>query len=319
MFHESNAARPVVVATLNEAATHTFNYAALVVSSCVIATLGLLENSAAVIIGAMIIAPLITPIQALSFGAIAGEGGMLKRALVTLGIGTIVSIALSIALGFAVSLPLLGSEIVARSKPTLLDLGIALAAGAVAALATVRPSISAAIAGTAVAVALMPPVCVIGIAISAGAWHLALGAALLYLTNLLGIALACMLVYALAGHVQAANRHALSTAIILMVLIAFPLTAGFIELLRFGHLERALSSALVRDTATFKHVELVQMRVDWLKSPTVATLTVRSTEPISPSQVSDLERFALLRTGQHFTLVFEVTPLVEVRSSAAMP
>jgi uncharacterized hydrophobic protein (TIGR00271 family) len=318
--HQQQVVAPsMLVDRLNDGARSSRDYIVLVVASSAIATFGLLENNAAVIIGAMIIAPLIFPIQALSFGAIAGNRQLLRRAALSVAIGTILSIVVAAILELLVSLPTLGSEILARSKPTLMDLGIALAAGAVSGFATVRPSISSTIAGTAIAVALMPPICVIGIALASGKDNLALGAFLLYATNLFGITLACMIVFRLAGHVKSADRTAFATAAVLTAAVAVPLGAGLIELLRFDRLESTLSSALRTQTVTFKHVELVQMRVDWLKSPPVATLTVRSTQPITPAQVSDLERFAQLRTGHRFTLVFEVTPLVEVRGATPSP
>lgn len=308
-----------LIERLNESSRISRNYIVLVAASSAIATLGLLENNAAVIIGAMIIAPLIAPIEALSLGAVAGNRQLLKRAAIGVGVGTLVSVVVAVIIELVVSLPTLGSEVIARSKPTLLDLGIALAAGAVSGFATLRPSISATIAGTAIAVALMPPICVIGIAIAAGQYHLALGALLLYATNLFGITLACMIVFRLAGKVRSPGRTAFTTAAVLTAIVAIPLAAGLVELLRFDRLESALSSALRTQTVTFKHVELVQMRVDWLKNPPISTLTVRSTQPITSDQVSDLERFAEQRTGQKFSLVFEVTPLVEVRGAIAPP
>lgn len=316
---EKQVGPATLIHKLTEASRLSQNYVVLVIASSVIATLGLLENNVAVIIGAMIIAPLIVPIQGLSLGGISGSPQLFRGAAFSLGIGTIVSIVVAAALELFVALPTLGSEIVARSKPTLLDLGIALAAGAVSAFATMRPSISSTIAGTAIAVALLPPVCVIGIAIAARQEHLALGAGLLYATNLLGIMLACMIVYQVVGHARSADRRVLPAAIVLTAIIAFPLAVGSVELLHFDRLESALSSALVAQTATFKHIELVQMHVDWLEDPPVATLTVRSAEPVTPGQVGELERFAQRTTGQTFTLVFEVTPLVEVRDATPPP
>jgi len=267
----------------------------------------------------MIVAPLMSPIQGLAYGAIAGNSRLFRSALATLAIGTVLAAGIAALLQTVVALPAFSAEILARSKPNLLDLGIAVAAGAVAGLSKVRPSISSAIVGTAVAVALMPPVCVIGITIAAGARHLALGASLLYATNLLGITVACMIAYVATGHIAKTDRRALVAAVVMTGLLAIPLAGGLFELLRAERLEHTLSSALVSSTATFKHVDLVDMNVDWLETPPVATLTVRSTEPITASQVHDLEQFALARTQQRFTLVFEVTPLVEVRSSQVTP
>lgn len=104
------------------------------------------------------------------------------------------------SLGLFTRLPTFGSKILARSEPTLLDLGIAIAAGSISGYAKVEPKISGSLAGTAIAVALMPPVCVIGLGLSQANFSLSFGATLLYLTNLLGITLSCMLTFLIAGY-----------------------------------------------------------------------------------------------------------------------
>jgi uncharacterized hydrophobic protein (TIGR00271 family) len=136
------------------------SYIVLTVASCAIATLGLIENSVAVIIGAMIVAPLITPIQAFALAALGGDAPVVRRALVTAGVGALVAVVVSSALAVVTAIPAYGSEIVARTRPTLLDLAIAVAAGAVTGFARLRPGIANTVAGTAIAVALMPPLCV---------------------------------------------------------------------------------------------------------------------------------------------------------------
>ena len=173
------------------------NYVVLILGSCVIATLGLLSNSAAVIIGAMLIAPLMFPIRGLAFGALEGNVVLFRLSLLSIVVGTLLAIALAWFLGYLIRFPEFGSEVVARSKPTLLDLGIAVAAGGISGFAKVQPKVSGTLAGTAIAVALMPPICVIGLGLSQADWSLSLGATLLYLTNLLGITLSCMLTFLL--------------------------------------------------------------------------------------------------------------------------
>ncbi len=296
----------------------TVNYIVLVLASCALATFGLLENSAAVIIGAMLVAPLIGPIQALAFGAVEGQLDTFRRSLASLVVGTLLAVALSAFLEWIVALPTFGSEMISRSKPNVLDLGIALAAGAVCGFAKVRPAISSTVAGTAIAVALLPPLCVIGIALAAGQTHLALGATLLYFTNVVGITLSCMTVYMLAGYVPLRqSRRALAMAVFLTALIFFPLAASFVELLREATLETTMRTALTRDTQTFRHVQLVGIVVDWPATPQTATLTVRSTESITPTQVGFLQNFLEQRMKRRFVLKLEVTPLVEVPGPAS--
>lgn len=144
---------------LLEESTLDFNYLVLILGSCAIATFGLLSNSTAVIIGAMIVAPLMLPIRGLAFGALEGNVVLFRKGLIAIAVGTLVAIVLACLLGFLVRLPEFGSEVFARSKPTLLDLGIAVAAGGISGFAKVQPKISGTLAGTAIAVALYASDC----------------------------------------------------------------------------------------------------------------------------------------------------------------
>ena len=169
------------------------SYVFLTIGASLIATLGLLANNAAVVIGAMVVAPWILPLRALVFGSLIGDRKLLFRALITLATGVVITTLLSTGLGLIArgnGLLIVDSfpeEITARLEPTLLDLGIALAAGAIATYAKVNPGAVSSMAGTAIAVALVPPVCVMGIMLAAGELDQAQGAGLLFSANLLGI------------------------------------------------------------------------------------------------------------------------------------
>ena len=116
---------------LSEESNLDIYYLALTIGSCVIATFGLLSNSAAVIIGAMIVAPLMLPIRSLAFAALAGNVVLFRKSVTAISVGTLISIAIAWLLGFLVRIPEFGSEVLSRSQPTLIDLGIANAAGAI--------------------------------------------------------------------------------------------------------------------------------------------------------------------------------------------
>jgi uncharacterized hydrophobic protein (TIGR00271 family) len=302
-----------LVAILSADSLLTFNFMALTLASCAIATFGLLENNVAVIIGAMIVAPFIAPIGSVSFGVVDGDGAMWRRGVLTLAIGTGVSIVLAALLTSIVPLPTVGSEIMARSQPNLLDLGVALAAGLIAAFAKLRPSIAGTVAGTAIAVAIMPPICVVGIAVAHGLMPLARGALLLFLTNLLGIMLASMVVYVASGHVQIRRAgHGLIWTIVAVAAILIPLGASTGELIRQARVESTLRGALLNGTVTFQRVELVHADFDWVTSPPTVRLLVRSAQPITPTQVRLLEDFAAQKTHTRFQFVFDVSQLQEV-------
>ena len=174
-------------AALNE------SFVVLTFGASLIASLGLLANNAAVVIGAMVVAPWIQPLRTAVFAIMIGDWKLLPRAAITLLMGAVLTTGLSIGLGMLAqtngllipdSLP---QEIQSRLKPTVLDLGIALAAGGIATYAKVAPGAVSSMAGTAIAVALVPPVCAMGLTLATGHYGDARGAGLLYVANLLGI------------------------------------------------------------------------------------------------------------------------------------
>lgn len=291
-------------------------YLILIVGSCAIATFGLLSNSTAVIIGAMIIAPLMLPIRGLALGALIGNVSLFRQGAISVAVGTGLATFISWFIGVIVALPSYGSEVLARSEPTLLDLGIAVAAGGISGYAKVEPKIAGSLAGTAIAVALMPPVCVIGLGLAASDWSLSIGATLLYLTNLLGITLSCMLTFLIAGYTRFRHaRKALTWAAIFTVILLIPLGVSFARLIRQAQLQTSLERALLNRTVTFQRLELLRTDVNWLSNPPTVRLNVRAREPVTPRQVQLLEEFISREMEQPFTLVFEVGQIEEVRRS----
>lgn len=303
---------------LLEESTVNTSYTVLIFSSCIIATLGLLSNNVAVIIGAMIIAPLMLPIRGLGFGALEGNIVLFRKALAAIIIGTILSVVLAFVIGSLVALPEFGSEIISRSRPTLLDLGVAIAAGGISGFAKVKPKISSSLAGTAIAVALMPPVCVIGLGLSQANWSLTIGASLLYLTNLLGITLSCMLIFLVTGCTSfGLAKKPLGWMLIFTAIIFVPLSISFFRLIRQAKLENSLRQALLNRTITFQRMVLLNNDINWLKNPPQVRLSVRTKENVTPKQVILLEKFLAKEMGQNFTLIFEVGQIQEVRADSA--
>jgi len=299
---------------LIEESNININYIVLILGSCVIATLGLLSNSAAVIIGAMIIAPLMLPIRGLAFGSLEGNVILFRKGLTAILVGTLLAITLAFFVGYLVRLPEFGSEIISRSQPTLLDLGIAVAAGGISGFAKVQPKISESLAGTAIAVALMPPICVIGLGLAQANWPLSLGATLLYLTNLLGITLSCMLTFLITGCTSVKRaRKALFWTLALTGILLIPLGAGFFELIRQSQLEASIRQALLNRTITLQRMVLLNSDVNWLTNPPQVRLSVRTKKPVTPRQVMLLEQFLEKEMNQKFTLIFEVGKIEEVR------
>lgn len=293
----------------------SWHYLVLVVGACIIATLGLLSNSAAVIIGAMLIAPLMLPIRGAAFGILEADRPLIRASLLALTIGSLLSVIIAAVLGAITGVAQFGSEVMARTQPTLLDLGIAITAGALAGVAKIEPKVAGTVAGTAIAVALMPPICVVGLWLGRGNLELSLGALLLYITNLFGITLACMVAFVVFGYSMARRaRRPLSITLLFTTLLVIPLGATTLRLFQQNQLEASVKSALLDRTLTFQRVTLVDMDANWLTKPPEISLTVRASEPISPNQVELLEQFLARELGRSYRLTFLVNQLDAITS-----
>ncbi len=296
------------------------DYVVMTIGACIIATLGLLSDSAAVIIGAMLVAPLMLPIRGMAFGFLEGDVELIQEGVKALGIGTAIAIALSTALGMMLGLSEYGAEVWARSEPTLLDLGIAITAGGISGFAKVQPKISNTLSGTAIAVALMPPVCVIGLGLAQGKLGLSQGALLLYLTNLIGITLACMLAFWLTGYALFQKaRKPLRYILLITAALIFPLAISLVELVRQNRLEDDVRDVLVNGTLTFQRSELVDSDINWRTNPPEVRLKVYSTEPVTPKQVQLLEDYVEDRMDRELKLIFRVSEVEEVTRDEAQP
>ena len=222
----------------------SFGFYFMLSLSTIIATLGLLLNSAATIIGAMIIAPLMNPIITLSYALVASKRKLLKRSLLTLLSGIVLTIIVSFITTNFIGIRVVQSEIIARINPNLGDLVVGLAAGAAASFTYTRRSIANALPGVAIAVALVPPLSVVGIGLfvgekvtpavgmSLGGSILWDGALLLFLTNLVAIVFAASLVFLLQayGNWQRAILS-LFLSLIALFLISLPLGFSFDEVI----------------------------------------------------------------------------------------
>jgi len=168
-------------------------YAFMTMMSAGIAMLGLLQNSAAVIIGAMLISPLMGPIIELGMGLATFDLRTIRDALKSLTIGVFLSLLVAAGIVYFSPLQDATSEILARTEPTFFDLLIAIFSGLAGAYATVTRK-GEMIVGVAIATALMPPLAVVGYGIAVMNWSIAGGAAFLFMTNLLAIALSVTII-----------------------------------------------------------------------------------------------------------------------------
>lgn len=187
----------------------------LLTLATIIATAGIIANSTATVIGAMIVAPLMTPIMATTAALTMGQVNRATRSLALVGFGVIFVIGLSALLGWLYSGVVdfrLNPQITGRVSPTMVDLIAALASGAAGAFCMSREDISDSLAGVAIAISLVPPLCVVGLSMQAGYPEEAIGAMLLFVTNFLSILLAGGAVLAILGLNKAANARIIGPA-----------------------------------------------------------------------------------------------------------
>jgi uncharacterized hydrophobic protein (TIGR00341 family) len=164
----------------------------------VVAAIGLVEDNVAVVIGAMVIAPLLGPNLAFGLGTALGDVHLMQKSLKTLLAGITIAIALSLLIGLLWPFGLTGTELLARTDVGMDSLALALASGAAAALSltTGLPSV---LVGVMVAVALLPPAATVGLTLGHARADLALGAALLLAANVVCVNLAAKLVFLIKG------------------------------------------------------------------------------------------------------------------------
>jgi uncharacterized hydrophobic protein (TIGR00271 family) len=166
----------------------------LLVCAAILASIGLDTSSAAVIIGAMLISPLMGPILGVGLGMGITDRHLLQRSLRELAIGTLFSLGASAAYFVLSPLATATPELIARTRPTLLDVGVAFFGGVAGIVAGSRRDLSLALPGVAIATALMPPLCTAGFGLATGNWSFFFGALYLYVLNAIFIAFATFLI-----------------------------------------------------------------------------------------------------------------------------
>ncbi len=194
----ATAAREALYAGVSKNANLDVNYVVLVLLSTVVAAIGLIENNIAVVIGAMVIAPLLGPNLALGLGTVLGDVPLMRKSVVTNIAGVGLAVVLSVIIGIAWPADFTSPELMSRTEAGFGSIALALASGAAAAL-SLTTGLSSVLVGVMVAVALLPPAATMGIMIGDGQMELAAGAALLLAINIVCVNLATNIVFFAKG------------------------------------------------------------------------------------------------------------------------
>jgi uncharacterized hydrophobic protein (TIGR00271 family) len=235
----------------------------LVLASC-IACAGIIADSTATVIGAMIIAPLSTPIMGTALALVKRErtGGV---KFVVLGALAVIAIGLLFSLIVPSTTVLLdNSQIAGRTSPRLVDLMAALATGLAGAIALARRDVAAILPGVAISISLVPPLGVVGISLGEGEPGLAFGALVLFLSNFLALVFAGSLVFTSLGYTTEAGKRAgrsrRSTRVtfgVLVVLVIIPIVVNTVLGYAYGQLIDRVTTASRRWISSVPGAELV--------------------------------------------------------------
>lgn len=313
--------QPTSIATLNRnlwrMSVPSFSFHFILGLSAIIATLGLLADSAAVIIGAMIIAPLMGPILGIAYATAVGNRKLLRRSSLTVLGGVILTIMTAWITSSIIGLKTVDTEIMSRVNPTLIDFGIAMAAGTAGAFANTRRSISNTLPGVAIAIALVPPLSVVGIGLSLGEQSISTDAFLLFLTNLICIIFFGALVFLFQsyGSIERAKKGlAMSTAV--MFLLGFPLTLSMRELIVKKNVRSQIRNLIVYETETFNSSDIKSLTVtpkpEYLE---VVMQVVSTNNSVSQSEIERMRNFLSHQIDEPINLRVEVIPVKVLEST----
>ncbi|MFO8028419.1 MAG: TIGR00341 family protein [Cyclonatronaceae bacterium] len=259
------------------------SYLVLMVISTVLATLGLFADSAPVVIGAMILAPLMAPIISLSMASLRQDRRLVLNSAYTILAGLGLSFAFAVAITWITPIHTPNSEILARTSPNLLDLGIAVVSGIAGAYAHAREEIAKTLAGVAIAVALVPPLAVAGIGLGWMDWSIFSGAGLLLVTNLAGMVLAGSLTFIVLGFspFRLATRGVFISLVIVIV-FSIPLGFGFGLMIEEHNVIRRLDGWETGEI-TVRDVRVRSVR------PLSLSVTLVTRQPLDPEELDGVK------------------------------
>ncbi|GAA1929813.1 DUF389 domain-containing protein [Microbacterium aoyamense] len=284
--------------------------------SAIIATAGVLADSTATVIGAMIIAPLGTPILGIAWGIVIGRLSLVIRSILWVLLGLAIVVVLGLCFAVFVATPeslATNSQVLGRTSPSLMDLIAALATGFVGGFAMCRKDLSAVLPGVAIAISLVPPLAVVGVCAGQGLWSDALGALVLFLSNVVALVIAGSIVFTMAGYARdpqasprANRRRAYTVVTVLALIIALPLAANSIVSVAIARWTVTIQEATTEWLAPSEGARVYN--VAW--SGLTATLQLTTTNGQIPT-IDDLEATLDAQIPSYVGVVLDVGQGVE--------
>lgn len=300
-------------------------YFIMVVLSCTVATYGLLSNSTAVVIGAMLIAPLMGPILGGALAVATNSNRLLFMSAKAEAFGALTAVILAAVLTLLLPRTELTAEVLARTTPTLLDLVVALASGAAGTYALCVKPQSATLPGVAIATALMPPLCVVGIGLAKQDFSVVSGAFLLFLANMIAINVAAIAMFEFAGFsgdslqdnaVPLEKRKTLYRMrypVLLLIIISIPLVGIMYKTYGNARTEKIINASLTESLAAIApHSTLISVKYQDEKTRYTIDAAFRTTKIITPENIRQMENLLELRLGRPVSVSSDVVLVQKV-------
>jgi len=291
-----------VIADRREECLLSERYLFMIAMSAGIAVVGLLQSSTAVVIGAMLLSPLMGPIMGLGFALAIGDYHWLKQSARSLAYGSGIAILLCALIVYVSPIKTITPEIAARTEPTLFDLMVALFSGMAGAYAMIRGR-AGTIVGVAIATALMPPLATIGFGVATVNGTVFSGALLLFVTNLITIALtawAMARLYGFRTRLSERQTQAQNLAVVLVfVMLAIPLGFSLQQIAWEANAQRIVRSEI--DETFDPRSEIFNLETDFKSEPIGIGATV-FTPVLRPDAEIDIERALAKRLGRQVEL-----------------
>lgn len=264
-------------------------YLVLMVLSTMLAAIGLYLNSASVIIGAMLLAPLMTPIVSLSMGILRGNIELFKDSIGKIVLGILIALLSSALITFLFPHKPITDEMLARMNPTLLDLGVAIISGIAAAYSKSFKEIIQSLAGVAIAVALVPPLTVAGIGIGRWDFYIFYQAFLLFSTNLVGIIIAATYTFRILGYSAAVrSRGSIGVVFIFLVLISIPLYLTYFRIVEDRVFEQSWQKE--RFLVNEKYLIIRKASIFWRGDKRIILMEILAREPLTREDLTAFKK-----------------------------
>jgi len=314
----------VVLSDIEIGSQPTATYYVLLSISELIAAFALIIGSDATLIGANVVAPLMTPIIGISLGLMRGDLRLLRTALAAEFGGALIAVVLVYLLGL---MPFWGDptpSLLAQTKPTLIDLLVAALAGFAGVLAMIDERVSPALPGVAIATALNPPVAAIGLCLAFGAYQGAWGAFVLFFANVLAILAVAAVLFLIAGFVTWAEigsvrglARRFAPAAIGLLLVTALLTRYLVRMVENIHTQRAITAVLDQELAHEPSTALFGVDFSRGKDGVDVLAEVRTPHVPGPGRVNEIQDVLSGRLGEPVHLFMRCTLTKDVTATGS--